>query len=178
VLDSGLISRAYLLARMVVAMGGRAAELVVFGANEVTQGASGDLELVARIGREMVTRYGFSSLGPLALEGDGPEVFLGRDWLRSQPHYSEDTGRRIDDQVRQLARHALDQAVALLQPRRALMDVLVERLIVEETLDGDLFRSLVEADGQVGRAGITAAAVSSAGQPPAEADIQAAQVGV
>jgi cell division protease FtsH len=178
VLDSGLISRAYLLARMVVAMGGRAAELVVFGANEVTQGASGDLELVARIGREMVTRYGFSTLGPLALEGDGPEVFLGRDWLRSQPHYSEDTGRRIDDQVRQLARHALDQAVALLQPRRALMDDLVERLIVEETLDGDLFRSLVEADGQAGRAGITAGAVSSAGQPPAEADVQAAQVGV
>ena len=178
VLDSGLISRAYLLARMVVAMGGRAAELVVFGANEVTQGASGDLELVARIGREMVTRYGFSTLGPLALEGDGPEVFLGRDWLRSQPHYSEDTGRRIDDQVRQLARHALDQAVALLQPRRALMDDLVERLIVEETLDGDLFRSLVEADGQAGRAGITAGPVSSAGQPPAEADVQAAQVGV
>ena len=178
VLDSGLISRAYLLARMVVAMGGRAAELVVFGANEVTQGASGDLELVARIGREMVTRYGFSTLGPLALEGDGPEVFLGRDWLRSQPHYSEDTGRRIDDQVRQLARHALDQAVALLQPRRALMDDLVERLIVEETLDGDLFRSLVEAHGQAGRAGITAGPVSSAGEPPAEADVQAAQVGV
>jgi cell division protease FtsH len=89
---------------------------VVFGANEVTQGASGDLELVARIGREMVTRYGFSSLGPVALEAEGPEVFLGRDWLRSQPHYSEDTGSRIDHQVRQLARHALEQAVSLLSP--------------------------------------------------------------
>jgi hypothetical protein len=58
------------------------------------------------------------------------------------------------------------------------MDDLVERLIVAETLDGDLFRSLVEADGQVGRAGIPTGTVSSAGQPPAEADVQAAQVGV
>jgi len=172
VLDSGLISRAYLRARMVVAMGGRAAELVVFGSNEVTQGASGDLELVARIGREMVTRYGFSSLGPVALEADGPEVFLGRDWLRSQPHYSEDTGSRIDAQVRQLACDALDQALSLLKPRRALMDELVERLIAEETLEGDLFRKLVEADEQARRAG------ASAGQSAAEADVQAAQVGV
>ncbi len=166
-LDSGLISKAYLLARMVVAMGGRAAELVVFGADEVTQGASSDLELVARIAREMVTRYGFSSLGPVALEADGPEVFLGRDWLRSQPHYSEDTGSRIDDLVRGLARHALDQAVALLEPRRDLMDELVDRLIVDETIDGDSFRSLVAAHGQ-----------DSASQPAAEADVQAAQVGV
>lgn len=175
VLDSGLISRAYLQARMVVAMGGRAAELVVFGPNEVTQGAAGDLELVARIGREMVTRYGFSSLGPVALEADGPEVFLGRDWLRSQPHYSEDTGSRIDAQVRRSARQALDQAVALLAPRRDLMDHLVERLIAEETLEGDDFRAEVEADSQR-RGG--PAAQASAPEAPAEANIQAAEVGV
>ncbi len=145
ILDSGLISKAYLQARMVVAMGGRAAELVVFGPAEITQGASGDLELVARIGREMVTRYGFSSLGPLALEGDGAEVFLGRDWLRSQQPYSQETGNRIDAQVRSLARQALDQAIGLLAPRRALIDELVERLIAEETIEGDSFRATVNA---------------------------------
>ena len=170
ILDSGLISKAYLKARMVVAMGGRAAELVVFGPAEITQGASGDLELVARIGREMVTRYGFSSLGPLALEADGGEVFLGRDWLRSQPAYSQDTGNRIDAQVRQIARQALDQAVALLQPRRALMDILVERLIAEETIDGDSFRTTVAAFDQgqrdPDRLGL------------GEADVEAAQVGL
>ena len=144
ILDSGLISKAYLRARMVVAMGGRAAELVVFGPAEVTQGASGDLELVSRISREMVTRYGFSSLGPVALDGDGAEVFLGRDWLRSEPHYSRQTGDRIDQQVRELAQAALDTAVALLRPRRELMDRLVERLIVEETIEGEPFRTMVE----------------------------------
>ncbi len=179
VLDSGLISKAYLQARLVVAMGGRAAELVVFGPNEVTQGASGDLDLVARIGREMVTRYGFSPLGPLALEAEGPEVFLGRDWLRSQPHYSEETAQRIDREVRLLAHQALDQAIALLTPRRALMDALVERLIAEETLEGDAFRALVEADERRrDPARPPAAGQPSAGQASAEPDVEAAQVGV
>ena len=143
ILDSGLISRAYLLARLVVVLGGRAAELVVFGPSEVTQGAAGDLQMVSRICREMVTRYGFSSLGPLALEGDGAEVFLGRDWIRAEPHYSQDTGNRIDGVVRSLAKQSLETAVSLLEPRRELMDRLVERLISEETIDGESFRQEV-----------------------------------
>ena len=143
ILDSGLITRAFLKARLVVALAGRAAELVVFGPSEVTQGAAGDLDLVARICREMVTRYGFSSLGPVALEGESSEVFLGRDWLRGDPQYSQKTGQRIDAQVRALAVQALDQAVALLAPRRALMDRLVDVLIVDETIEGDRFRDLV-----------------------------------
>jgi cell division protease FtsH len=144
VLDSGLISKAYLRARMVVAMGGRAAELVVFGPSEITQGASSDLELVSRIGREMVTRYGFSSLGPVALEADAAEVFLGRDWLRPEPHYSRETGNRIDTQVQALARQALEQAVALLSPRRTLMDALVNQLIERETIEGPAFSAIVK----------------------------------
>ncbi|MEB3173504.1 MAG: ATP-dependent zinc metalloprotease FtsH [Cyanobacteriota bacterium] len=155
-LDSGLITRAFLKARLVVALAGRAAELVVFGPSEVTQGAAGDLDLVARICREMVTRYGFSSLGPVALESEGAEVFLGRDWLRGEPHYSEQTGRRIDDQVRQLATQALDQAVALLRPRRALMDQLVELLILEEAIEGERFRTLVEAHERTAKLAATA----------------------
>ena len=145
ILDSGLISKAYLRARLVVAMGGRAAELVVFGPSEVTQGASGDLEMVSRICREMVTRYGFSSLGPVALEADAGEVFLGRDWLRSDPHYSRETGNRIDVLVRNLARESLQEAINLLTPRRTLIDQLVELLIEQETLNGDGFRDIVTA---------------------------------
>jgi len=151
ILDSGLISRAYLEARLVVAMGGRAAELVVFGPAEVTQGASSDLEMVTRTAREMVTRYGFSELGPVALERDGGEVFLGRDWMRPEPDYSARTATVIDRAVQRMARGALDQAVAMLEPRRRLLDQLVEQLIEQETLSGEAFRALVEADEQ-GRA--------------------------
>ncbi len=152
ILDSGLISRAYLEARLIVVMGGRAAELVVFGPSEITQGASGDLQMATRIAREMVTRYGFSSLGPVALEGDGAEVFLGRDLIHTRPSYAESTGRQIDARVRDLARHALERAVALLEPRRRLLDELVELLIEQETLSGDSFRAVVERFEQGGGA--------------------------
>jgi cell division protease FtsH len=148
ILDSGLISRAYLDARLVVAMGGRAAELVVFGPAEVTQGASSDLEMVTRTAREMVTRYGFSELGPVALERDGGEVFLGRDWMRPEPDYSARTATIIDRAVQRMARSALDRALAMLEPRRGLLDQLVEQLIEQETLSGETFRALVEADEQ------------------------------
>jgi len=145
ILDSGLISRAYLRARLVVALGGRAAEMVIFGPSEVTQGAAGDLQTVSRICREMVTRYGFSDLGPMALESDDGEVFLGRDWFRAQPHYSAKTGNCIDRQVRELASQSLDRSVTILGPRRELMDDLVDRLITEETIDGESFRQSVQA---------------------------------
>jgi cell division protease FtsH len=180
ILDSGLISRAYLRSRLVVALGGRAAEIVVFGPSEVTQGAAGDLQLVSRICREMVTRYGFSTLGPVALEGEGAEVFLGRDWIRSDPHYSAETGRKIDAQVRSLACQALEQALAVLRVRRELMDQLVERLIAEETIDGAAFRAAV-TEWEEAHPGLPLSALSGsivAGESSGEADVEAAKVGV
>ena len=144
ILDSGLISKAYLRARLVVAMGGRAAEIVVFGDAEVTQGASGDLQMVSQIAREMVTRYGFSMLGPMALEQEGGEVFLGRDWTRPEHSYSNNTATQIDAVVQQIARDALNQAIDLLTPRRPLMDALVEALIEQETLDEISFNKIVQ----------------------------------
>ena len=139
VIDSGLVSKAYLRARLVMALGGRAAETVVFGPGEITQGASGDLQMVSQLAREMVTRFGFSSLGPVALEGGDQEVFLGRDLIHTRPSYAESTGKAIDACVRQLAIQALDEAIALLEPRREVMDRLVEALITEETLSSSRF---------------------------------------
>ena len=130
-----------------MALGGRAAEIVVFGDSEVTQGASGDLQTVSQLAREMVTRFGFSDLGPVALEGQDQEVFLGRDLVNTRQSYAESTGREIDHRVRALAQEALQQAIDLLQPRRQLMDRLVEALIEEETLQSDRFQALLGSDG-------------------------------
>ena len=141
-LDSGLITRASCLADLVVSLGGRAAELVVFGPLEITQGASGDLQMVAQLAREMVTRFGFSSLGPVALEGPGTEVFLGRDWFSQRPGYAESTGQAIDTRVRDLAKQSLAQAVYLLESRREVMDRLVDALMEEETLHHDRLMEL------------------------------------
>ena len=146
IIDSGLVTRAYLRARLVMALGGRAAEMVVFGDSEVTQGASGDLQMVSQLAREMVTRFGFSDLGPVALEGQDQEVFLGRDLVNTRQSYAESTGREIDRRVRSLAREALQQAINLLKPRRQLMDRLVEALIEEETLQSDRFHALAGID--------------------------------
>ena len=142
VIDSGLLTRSALKARLVVALGGRAAELVVFGPSEVTQGASGDLQMVSQLAREMVTRFGFSSLGPVALEGGGNEVFLGRDLVHTRPTYAESTGRAIDAQIRTLAKQALSEAIGLLESRRETIDRLVEALIAEETLHTERFLAL------------------------------------
>ena len=144
VIDSGLLTRSALKARLVVALGGRAAELVVFGPSEVTQGASGDLQMVSQLAREMVTRFGFSSLGPIALEGGGNEVFLGRDLVHTRPSYAESTGRAIDGQIRSLAKRALSEAIQLLEPRRETMDRLVEALSAEETLHTARFLELAD----------------------------------
>jgi cell division protease FtsH len=151
----------------------------VFGPSEITQGAAGDLETVARISREMVTRYGFSTLGPLALEAEGAEVFLGRDWIMGeQRNYSRRTGDRIDAQVRSLACTALDQAIAVLRPRRELIDQLVEDLIQQETIDGEDFRAAVQA-WEAEHQGLPVGSVSVlAAQTTAETDVEAAQVGV
>ena len=146
ILDSGLVTRAYLQARLVMALGGRAAEVVVFGPSEVTQGASGDLQMVSQLAREMVTRFGFSDLGPVALEGQDQEVFLGRDLVHTKQAYAESTGREIDRRVRALASGALQQAIDLLEQRRGLMDRLVEALIEEETLQSDRFHELAGID--------------------------------
>ena len=151
VIDSGLVSKAYLRARLVMALGGRAAEMVVFGPGEITQGASGDLQMVSQLAREMVTRFGFSSLGPVALEGGDQQVFLGRDLIHTRPSYAESTGKAIDACVRQLAIQALNEAIALLETRREVMDRLVEALITEETLSSSRFHDLAGLDASLNK---------------------------
>jgi cell division protease FtsH len=140
--DQGLISRSQITARMAGALGGRAAEYVVFGDSEITTGASNDLQQVTGMARQMVTRFGMSDLGPLSLESQSGEVFLGRDWM-SKSEYSEEIASRIDAQVRELIQHAYEEAIRIMRENRTVIDRLVDLLIEKETIDGEEFRQIV-----------------------------------
>ncbi len=140
--SSYLRSRAWMLDRITIALGGLAAEAEVFGDAEVTTGASGDLKMVANLAREMVTLYGMSDLGPVALESPGNEVFLGRDW-GERAEYSLEKGNEIDRTVRAIAARCYQQARTIIRENRALIDRIVDLLVEQETIEGDEFRKLV-----------------------------------
>ena len=140
--EQTLVTRAQLKARIMGALGGRAAEDVVFGRQEITTGAGSDIQLVASMARNMVTRLGMSDLGPVALEGGSQEVFLGRD-LMSRSEISESISQQVDIQVRRMVKRCYEETVALVAANREAMDRLVEILIEKETMDGDEFISIV-----------------------------------
>ena len=146
--DSGLYSRAWILDRITIALGGRAAEAEIFGDAEVTSGAAADIKYVAEQAREMVTRYGMSELGPLSLESPGNEVFLGRD-LMARSEYSEEVATQVDRQVRDIAVRCYEKACSILRQHRPLVDRLVDVLLELETIDGDRFRKIVENSTRV-----------------------------
>ncbi|WP_317618913.1 ATP-dependent zinc metalloprotease FtsH [Laspinema olomoucense] len=141
-IDSGLYTRAWLIDRITITLGGRAAEQEVFGDTEITIGASNDIRVVADLAREMVTRYGMSALGPLALETQNAEVFLGRD-LGSKADYSEEVASKVDRQVREIAFDCYEKARVILRQHRSLLDSLVDMLLEQETIEGEDFRKLV-----------------------------------
>jgi cell division protease FtsH len=115
---------------------------VVFGHAEVTTGAGGDIQQVASMARQMVTRFGMSDLGPMSLEAGNQEVFLGRD-LMTRSDMSDSIASRIDDAVRQIVQSCYTDTLALVDANRDCMDRVVELLIEKESLDGDEFRTLV-----------------------------------
>jgi cell division protease FtsH len=140
--EQSLVSKAQLRARIMGALGGRAAEDVVFGHAEVTTGAGGDIQQVASMARQMVTRFGMSDLGPLSLEAGNQEVFLGRD-LMTRSDVSDAIANRIDGAVRSIVQDCYTETVALVASQRDCMDRLVELLIEKESLDGNELRQIV-----------------------------------
>lgn len=115
---------------------------MIFGDAEITTGASNDLMQLTGMARQMVTRFGMSDLGPLSLESQQGEVFLGRDWT-TRSEYSEDIAVRIDAQVRSIVQHCYDDACRIMRENREVIDRLVDLLIEKETIDGDEFRQIV-----------------------------------
>jgi cell division protease FtsH len=135
--DQTLVSRSQLLARIITTLGGRVAEQVVFGDPEITTGASNDLQQVTNIARQMVTRYGMSNIGPIALEDDSNEqMFLGGE-------SNEAIADRIDTEVCKIVNHCEQIATEIILDNRVVIDLIVEKLLDSETIDGEEFRKLV-----------------------------------
>jgi cell division protease FtsH len=141
--DPTLISKQQIMARIVGALGGRAAEEVIFGEAEVTTGASSDLQQVSQMARAMVVNYGFSDIGPWSLldpSAGSPDMIM-RMMARNQT--SESLQRKIDQAVRSIAAEAYETALKHIRENRAAMDKIVEVLIEKETITGDEFRSML-----------------------------------
>ncbi len=142
-MESGLYSRSYLQNQMAVALGGRVAEEIVYGEDEVTTGASNDLQQVARVARQMVTRFGMSDrLGPVALGRSQGGMFLGRD-IAAERDFSEDTAAAIDEEVSQLVDEAYRRATEVLLANRPVLDELAEILVEKETVDAEELQELL-----------------------------------
>jgi cell division protease FtsH len=142
-MDSGLYSRSYLQNQMAVALGGRIAEEIVFGEEEVTTGASNDLQQVARVARQMVTRFGMSDrLGPVALGRQQGNMFMGRD-IMAERDFSEETAATIDDEVRLLVEQAYRRAKDVLVGNRHVLNALADMLVEKETVDADELQNLL-----------------------------------
>jgi cell division protease FtsH len=138
--DRTLISKSRFLARMAVFLGGRVAEEIMF--EDITTGASNDLEQVTRTARAMVTQYGMSnSLGPVIFGEKEELVFLGKE-IGEHRNYSEEVAEAIDEEVQNLVNYAYRQAFDVLTRYRDKLIVIAERLKEEETIDADEFESL------------------------------------
>jgi cell division protease FtsH len=135
--DQMLLSRSQLLARIITTLAGRVTEQVVFGDTEVTTGASNDIQQVTNIARQMVTRYGMSNIGPIALEDDKNEqMFFGGE-------SNEAIADRIDSEVCKIINHCEKIAKEIILDNRIIIDLAVEKLLEVETIDGSEFRKLV-----------------------------------
>ncbi|XP_010479476.1 PREDICTED: ATP-dependent zinc metalloprotease FTSH 1, chloroplastic-like isoform X1 [Camelina sativa] len=146
-LESGLYSRSYLENQMAVALGGRVAEEVIFGDENVTTGASNDFMQVSRVARQMIERFGFSKkIGQVAVGGPGGNPFMGQQ-MSSQKDYSMATADIVDAEVRELVEKAYKRATEIITTHIDILHKLAQLLIEKETVDGEEFMSLF-IDGQ------------------------------
>jgi cell division protease FtsH len=138
--DRTLMGRNKLVADMIGLMGGRAAEEIVF--NDITSGASNDLERVTKMARAMVTRLGMSDdLGPMVYGQKEELIFLGRE-ISEQRDYSEAVAEQIDKEVRSLVNDAYEKAKGILIQYRDILDTIARKLLEVETLSREEFEAL------------------------------------
>jgi len=140
--DKFLTTRAELQDTMAMTLGGRAAEEICF--DEITTGASNDLEKVTATAKQMVMRFGMSEkLGPRVFGHDHGQPFLGREFS-SEPDYSDEIAREIDDEIRRIIESAHVQATKILSSRRESLTKLSEILLKRETIEKEQFERLLD----------------------------------
>ncbi len=168
------MSYTQMTSRLAIMMGGRIAEELTFGKDNVTSGAQSDIEQATRLARAMVTRWGYSdTLGPVSYGENQEEVFLGHSVSRTQ-NISEDTAQKIDEEVKRLVNEGLISARRILTEQNKDLVVLAQGLLEYETLSGDEIKNLLTGtppkrdDGDSGRKSArTSSSVPSTGAPKA-----------
>ncbi|QEH70622.1 ATP-dependent zinc metalloprotease FtsH [Cellulosilyticum sp. ST5] len=141
--DHRHMTKTRMLQEIISLLGGRAAEEIVIG--DITTGASNDIERATNIARDMVTKYGMSSLGPIKFGDEQEEPFLGRDY-NHQRNYSDALATEIDKQISEIVRECHDKAVALLKENMEVLHSASEVLIKKEKITGREFRKLMRGE--------------------------------
>ena len=144
--DQLSITREKMFADIAVGSGGRIAEEMIFGYDKITSGASSDIEMVTKMAKNMVTRFGMSDeLGFLAYQENEEEVFLGRSVARQQ-NVSEETAKKIDSEVKKIVEKGYNTAKDILNNKANDLHKLAKALLEYETLSGDEIRDLILRD--------------------------------
>lgn len=137
-------SKSYLENTLSVMMGGRVAEQLYL--DQLTTGASNDLERATKVARKMVCEWGMSeTFGSVALSDNGQEVFLGRELVQHK-QYSEETARLIDSEVKKIIEQAYDRAYKLLQENETIIHNLAQALLDRETISGDELTQIMNGE--------------------------------
>ncbi|WEX10003.1 ATP-dependent zinc metalloprotease FtsH [Chelativorans sp. AA-79] len=144
--DRYSMSYKWMISRLAIMMGGRVAEELKFGKENITSGAASDIEQATKLARAMVTRWGFSDkLGQVAYGENQEEVFLGHSVARQQ-NMSEETQQKIDDEVRRLIDEAHEKAREILTSKRDAWIAVAEGLLEYETLSGDEIQAIIRGE--------------------------------
>ena len=144
--DQYSYSRAKMLSRLIICMGGRAAEELKFGRDKVTSGASSDIAAATKLARSMVTEWGMSDLlGPVLYAENSEEVFLGKSVTQNK-NMSEETARVVDAEIKRLVCEAHEGAVNILKEKKEDWERLSEALIEYETLTGEEIRQVINGE--------------------------------
>ena len=141
--DQLSVTREKMHSDIAVAMGGRIAEELIFGHDKVTSGASSDIDMVTKMAKNMVTKYGMSQeLGTIAYGENEEEVFLGRS-VTKQQNMSEETAKKVDAEVKKIVDKGYERAKKVLTEKIEDLHKLAKALLIYETLSGDEIRDLI-----------------------------------